>query len=85
MEFGNLIPGKCCFLEGNICNFEGKFIVKMDILVSFLQKNLKIGNKIHHIFDRIPVKCLHFFPAWEGTGENSSQFIECTLYLQIWC
>ena len=34
------IPGKFCFLEGNLCKFEGKFIILMDILVFFFQKFL---------------------------------------------
>ena len=27
VEFGNLIPGKYVLLEGNLCNFEGKYII----------------------------------------------------------
>ena len=36
--------------EGNLSNFEGKFIIKMDICVFFLQKILKMC-KTFHIFD----------------------------------
>ena len=32
-------------LEGNLCNFDGKFIIKMDIFVFFLRKFQKICKK----------------------------------------
>ena len=33
-------------LEGNLFNFEGKFIIKLDILVFLLQKHLQICKQI---------------------------------------
>ena len=43
-------------LEGNLCNFEEKFIILMDILVFFFQKILKIWPYSRDIS--------HFFQPW---------------------
>ena len=41
VEFKNLIPGEIVLLEGNLCNFEGKFIIYLDgYFCLFLHKNL---------------------------------------------
>ena len=36
VELGNVITRDILLLEGNLCNFEGKFIIEIDILVFFL-------------------------------------------------
>ena len=43
---------------GNLCNFEGKFIISMDISVFFLPKILKICKKI-----KILMQILTFIPG----------------------
>ena len=47
-------------LQGNLCNFEGKFIILMDISVFFLQTFLKI-YKIFKFLTKIWILILHFF------------------------
>ena len=55
-------------LEGNLCNFEGKFIILMDISVFFLQKILKICKKITFFTQFVTIfqGNFAFFPALMG-------------------
>ena len=67
-----LVTGYLAF-GGNICDFEGKFIIYMDISVFFLQTILKICKKLTSLdanFDFYFWEMLHFFPPCSQSDIN---------------
>ena len=61
-------------MEGNLCHFEGKFIIKIYISVFFLQKFLKICKKWWIFLLVYSYEILHFFPSLDHDIPLSSKY-----------